>query len=248
MNKKIKNFFYSFTNSNKKDLILSLLVFVIFSLIFSPQSVGAQIPGFSCCGNWLDWNCVACMIGNAVLSVLIKIFIIFTFGIPLLISTLFVTIMCLILGWIISPAFISLRFTDNAFVNAGLSITRGFSNLGFIVFLVAIGLATALRIEEYKAKKTLPLLIIVALLINFSPVLCGIIIDASNIVMNFFLEKITGIDGFMNFWYATGGAVNNLLFGCWDVWACISAAMVVLIMIVFNFFAGYILFSFLPFL
>ena len=234
MNKKIKKFFYSFINSNKKELILSLLSFVIFGLIFSPQLALAQIPGFEC-----QWYDVPCRIGNFVLTLLIKIVVLLSFGIPLLISMLFIGIMCLILGWIISPAFISLKFTNNPFVNAGLSITRGFSNLGFIVFLVAIGLATALRIEEYKAKKTLPLLIIVALLINFSPVFCGVIIDASNIVMNFFLEKITGIEGFMNIVYMTGNAVVNLL-GSWDLWSVISAVMVILVLIVFNFFAGFI--------
>ena len=58
--------------------------------------------------------------------------------------------------------------------------------LGFVV----VGIATALRIREYEAKKLLLPLIVVALLVNFSGLFCGLIIDGSNILTNFFLQKI----------------------------------------------------------
>jgi hypothetical protein len=151
MNQKDKILFLKMLEIKKKELIFALLFFVTLSLVFSPQPTFAQIPGFSCA-----WHDLACHIGNFILSVMIKIVVLIFFGIPLLLSALFVSIMALILGWIISPDFISLKFTQNPFVDIGLSITRNFANMGFIIFLVAIGLATALRIEEYKAKKTLP--------------------------------------------------------------------------------------------
>jgi len=241
MNQKIKNFFLIFSRPNKKRLILALLFFVIFGLIFSSRPALAledvtQVPGLGC--GVLDF---ACKVGELVLSVMIKIAVILFLGIPLLISCLFVGIMALILGWIISPDFISLKFTQNPFVDIGLSITRGFANMGFILFLVVIALATALRIEEYKAKKTLPTLIIIALLINFSPVFCGFIIDASNIVMNFFLSNITGLTGFANFFDSAFRSVwNSLVSAGFNLWANIAAAMQVLILIVFNWFAGFI--------
>ena len=52
--------------------------------------------------------------------------------------------------------------------------------LGFIVAAIAI----ALRIQEYGAKKFLMPLIIVAILINFSGLFCGLIIDASTLIYN----------------------------------------------------------------
>ena len=231
--------FLDFKKLQRKRKILIVFSLAIFVSFLFPRLAFAQVEDF------FSLHCGAfdpiCWALEALASVLIKFFVLLTFGIPLILSALFAGIMVLILGWIISPAFISLKFTNNAFVNAGLSITRGFSNLGFIVFLVAIGLATALRIEEYKAKKTLPILIIIALLINFSPVFCGIIIDASNIVMNFFLEKITGIEGFINIINQTGSSLMNLLFGSqFKIGAVIAAAVVVLVLIVFNFFAGFI--------
>jgi hypothetical protein len=239
MNQKIKNYFLTFYKLNKKGVILTFLFFVLLSLVFSFESVSAQtvsIPGFSC-----SLGDLACYIGNFILSVMLKIVVIIFFLIPLLISALFVGIMALILGWIISPDFISLKFTQNPFVDIGLSITKNFANMGFIIFLVAIALATALRIEEYKAKKTLVTLILIALLVNFSPVLCGFIIDASNIVMDFFLHHVTGLLGFKNFVDAAFNSLWNLVFGSGlDLAATIAAAMQIIIMIVFNFFAGFI--------
>ncbi len=61
--------------------------------------------------------------------------------------------------------------------------------LGFIV----VGIATTLRIQEYQAKKLLLHLILVALLINFSNVFVGIIVDASNIATKQFLKVGGGI-------------------------------------------------------
>jgi hypothetical protein len=238
MKKEIKNFFLTFIKLNKKGLILALLFFLVFGLIFPSQKTWAQIEGFSLNCGWYDLFCHAL---EAFLSGILKIVILIFFGIPLLLSALFVGIMALILGWIISPDFISLKFTQNPFVNIGLSITKNFANMGFIIFLVAIALATALRIEEYKAKKTLITLILIALLVNFSPVLCGFIIDASNIVMDFFLNHVTGLLGFYNFVMGAAQALWNLIVTSgFNLWANISAAMQILIMIVFNFFAGFI--------
>jgi hypothetical protein len=237
MIQEIKKFFLYSIRQNKKELILALLFFIIFGLFLPYQPTLAQkVPGLSCS----FWD-VGCHAANFILSILIKIVVLTVFGIPLIISALFVGIMGLILGWVLSPDFISLKFTQNPFVDIGLSITKGFANMGFILFLVVIALATVLRIEQYKAKKTLITLIIIALLINFSPVFCGIIIDFSNIVMKFFTDNITGLTGFMSF-------INSAFLQLWDLlvtsgfdaMANLSAATQILISIIFNFFAGYV--------
>jgi hypothetical protein len=56
------------------------------------------------------------------------------------------------------------------------------------ISLVAIGVGTALRIDGYDARKLLMKLLGVALLINFVPLLCGVVIDITNILMNFFFN------------------------------------------------------------
>src|SRR3989338_10947445 len=57
------------------------------------------------------------------------------------------------------------------------SAVRNIVNVIFILVLTFIGLATILRLQSYQLQKTLPSLMIVALLINFSGVLVGFIVD-----------------------------------------------------------------------
>jgi hypothetical protein len=70
----------------------------------------------------------------------------------------------------------------------GWDVTRDVANMFFILFMIVIAFATILRIERYGIKELLPKVIIVALLINFSMVLCYVIIDFSNITAYFFIK------------------------------------------------------------
>jgi len=98
-----------------------------------------------------------------------------------------------ILIWVLSPGFIGLSYTNpagNPIIETGLSITKGFVNMFLVLILVYIALATILRIAGYGTKKLLITFVIVALLVNFTHILCGVVVDASNIAMNFFIEGI----------------------------------------------------------
>lgn len=70
-----------------------------------------------------------------------------------------------------------------------------FANLGIILGIIAIAIATILRIEQYNWKRLLWKLLVVALLVNFSLVICGLFIDISNFFITYFL---------------TAGGINNL--------------------------------------
>lgn len=70
----------------------------------------------------------------------------------------------------------------------GWRVTRDFSNMFFILFLVVIAFATILRFEQYGIRKLLPKVIGIALLINFSLVICYVIIDFSDITARFFID------------------------------------------------------------
>lgn len=78
-------------------------------------------------------------------------------------------------------------------VTQGWEFTRDLTNLLFILILVFIGLATILRMQSYGLQKTLPLLIGVALFVNFSGVFVGFIVDMANLVTGFFVQKIQGL-------------------------------------------------------
>jgi len=116
-----------------------------------------------------------------------------------------------ILDWVIDPNFVTINYTQpcpfvngqlklegncNPIIGIGLNITQSFVNLILIVFLIVIALAMALQYQEYGSRKTLAKLIIVALLVNFAPVLVGLIVDASNIFTYYFLSKVQNVASF----------------------------------------------------
>ncbi|OGZ17885.1 MAG: hypothetical protein A2V72_02930 [Candidatus Nealsonbacteria bacterium RBG_13_37_56] len=170
-----------------KKLIIPILIFVfLFSpFIASAISFGDVVNAVK--GMWINGV-------NYVMGIFVYLF------------ATFAQIAGGLLDWVTSPGFISLPYTKagsladggNPIIEAGLNITKNFVNMGLVVVLVFIALAVTLRIEEYATQKTLVRLIIIALLVNFAPIICGLIVDASNIIMNYFLVGIReGISGIL---------------------------------------------------
>ncbi len=94
--------------------------------------------------------------------------------------------------------------TRNVDFIKGWVLVRDFSNMFIVLGFVVVGIATTLRIRDYEAKKLLLPLILIALLINFSGLFCGIIIDASNILAKSLISS-AGISG-----KGTSGAISGL--------------------------------------
>ena len=113
------------------------------------------------------------------------------FSFLILITAPILTICQGFLHWVTSPDFINVSFINNPVVNIGWDIVRDFTNMFIVLGFTLVALATILRRQEYQAQKLLPLLIGIALLINFTPVICGFIIDISNVTMNYFLTAGT---------------------------------------------------------
>ncbi|MCD6410704.1 hypothetical protein J7K92_02050 [bacterium] len=159
---------------------ITIFLFLVLTLLFAPHlTQAASVLG---------------ILGSILAIVLSPVIAVFT-----LITRLFFVWSATVLVWVANPSFIKVSFTRNEFVQEGWTITRDFTYMFFLLILVAIGFATALRIKGYEVSKTLPRLIGVALLINFTPVICGVVIDASNIFMNFFLSAGgAGYSGIIN--------------------------------------------------
>ena len=96
-------------------------------------------------------------------------------------------------------------------VTQAWEFTRDFANMFFILILVFIGLATILKLREYQAKKALPLLIIIALLINFTPVIVGFIVDITNLVTIFFLDAAGSFNNLNNIVQKFGEYIQTTL-------------------------------------
>ena len=98
-----------------------------------------------------------------------------------------------IASWLFSEVvshFLDKPITKNSILFAGWSTVRDFANMLIVLGFVIVGIATTLRIQEYQAKKLLLPLIMIALLINFSNIFCGILIDTSNIAV----KSLAGIN------------------------------------------------------
>ncbi len=76
-------------------------------------------------------------------------------------------------------------------VKIGWTVSRDLANLGFVLAIILISFATILRIETYQMQKLLWKLITAALLVNFSLVAAGVLLDFSGILTNFFINKAT---------------------------------------------------------
>ena len=155
-----------------------------------------------------------------------------------------------ILTWVLSPSFTNLSYTNpagNELIKIGLGITQNFVNVILILGLVYIALVTILRLGGYSTQKLLITFIAVALLVNFAPVIVGLIVDASNIVMNVFIERLTGLDVFVKnmsvYWndikkmFGDSGVISDTK----QQFAIMAQTFV---MIIFNFFLAVVLFLF----
>jgi len=100
-----------------------------------------------------------------------------------------------IAGLLLDMAFGLEKFTEAGIVQMGWVIVRDLVNMFFVLILLAIALATILRVESYGIKALLPKLIIIAVLINFSLVIAGAIIDFSQVLTHFFYDEIRGNTG-----------------------------------------------------
>ncbi|HEX9722457.1 MAG TPA: type IV secretion system protein [Candidatus Paceibacterota bacterium] len=120
------------------------------------------------------------------------------------------------------------------FVTDGWTFSRNFVNIFFLLILVFIGLATILRLREYELQKTLPRLIVVALLVNFSGLLVGFLADVGNIITVFFTQNITGAPGaglgssaFRQIFNAGGDATTQAFANAGDLASGFAAALAI---------------------
>ncbi len=82
---------------------------------------------------------------------------------------------------------------NNALVGVGWTIARDVANLGFVLMMIIVAVATIVRYERFSAKSLLPKLIGAAIIVNFSLTIAGIFITFSNSLTNVFLNgKMSG--------------------------------------------------------
>lgn len=93
------------------------------------------------------------------------------------------------------------QFNDFIYVEPvvyGWVVVRDICNMFFIVILLIIAFATILQLDGYNWKKDVPKLVIAAILINFSKMFAGLMIDVSQVIMLTFVNAFAA-NGANNF-------------------------------------------------
>ncbi len=94
-------------------------------------------------------------------------------------------------------------FLNSQAVSVGWVVVRDVANMFFIIILLVIAITTILNLESFSYKKALPKLLLMAVFINFSKTICGIIIDFGQVVMLTFVNAFKAAAG-ANFVQAFG--------------------------------------------
>lgn len=175
----IKNKFRSLTK-NKKTVVSFCLVFVLFSLLawLGTDAVWAQSNDNNTATGEKTAGIIAVIIST------IAGWLINTFG----------AIFSSILNVVVAVANYN-DFSNAQAIVLGWVVVRDICNMFFILILLVIAFAVILRIDGYDVKKMIPKLLIMAVLINFSRTICGLIIDAAQVVMLTFIHSIKGMGG-----------------------------------------------------
>lgn len=88
------------------------------------------------------------------------------------------------------------HFIDSQAVEKGWVVVRDISNMFFVAVMLVIAFSTVLGIEKYNYRKALPKLIMMAVLINFSKTICGLLIDVAQVVMLTFVNAFKDMAGY----------------------------------------------------
>lgn len=111
-------------------------------------------------------------------TLIVKFFLFYLFGLLLLYTS------TALLEMTMSPNWLTIQ--NSAFVQNGWRFMANIASMFLILFLIVIALAIILKLETFETRKTLVRLILVALLINFTLVFIGALVDVSNILYNTF--------------------------------------------------------------
>ncbi len=87
------------------------------------------------------------------------------------------------------------NYLDVPTVMLGWTMVRDVANMFFVVILLVIAFGTILGVEQYQWNKTLVKLILAAVFINFSNLICGIFIDAAHVFTITFVNAVSATAG-----------------------------------------------------
>lgn len=177
------NFLFSLAANYDKYICLILIAAIAFNFLFLPAAALAQSKpdsDVSFVGQIITWfTAKPLLFASSLISMILS----GLFG-------LIISLEAQIIDYILSPS--NFPITTAPIVTLGWGITRDLANMFFILILLIISFTTVLRIKSWAIQQLWWKIIVAALLINFSLVIAGFVIDFTNILTQFFLKQITG--------------------------------------------------------
>ncbi len=105
---------------------------------------------------------------------------------------LFIAVVTYLIGVILQ---LNGNVVNSLAVQAGFQMTLAIANLGFVLAIIVIAIATILHQEGYGIKKTLWKLVVAAIIVNFSLIIGGAFLNFSDQLTNVFLSAFPGAGG-----------------------------------------------------
>ncbi len=102
------------------------------------------------------------------------------------------------------------QIVNSAPVRTGFPIALSIANLGFVLAIIVMAIATILRLQGYMMKQILWKLVVAALLVNFSLVFAGAILNIADQLTLYFINQMSpgGVGETQKFANAIAGAFN----------------------------------------
>jgi hypothetical protein len=176
--KKLAHNFPALFSSRRNAVILLLILFIsVFANYAYGQDQGTNTLSPPEFGNFSWWSCVSNLPACAIYAI--------TYAITTILALL------VALGALLTR--VALQFNDNLLdspaVQAGFGVALSVANLGFVLGIIIIALATILHRTTYGIKQLLSKLIVMAILVNFSLVISGVILGVNSSFTQYFMSK-----------------------------------------------------------
>lgn len=167
-------------------ILVALILFIFIYLVLFVDPAIAQNPPTpnadpkASSGSWTDWfSGFLSPVDFALYAILVLMGWIVNLG-------------AILLGTIVDAKIFHEIFAgpSSETLKSGWYFVRDFFNIFFILILLFSAFATIFQVEKFHLKRTLLMIVLMALLVNFSWPITLLIIDFSNVIMYFFLENL----------------------------------------------------------
>jgi len=154
-------------------------------LLLISFSVALGVFGFVMSGHAGFWNFLGGLTIGLLLTLISWILYIPIYFFGYLVSSLLIPLLI----WVANYN----NFLMQPGIVVGWQVVRDLANMFFIVLMLLVAFGTLFNIETYQYKKLLPKLVIAAVLVNFSKMIIGILIDFSQVIMLTFVNAFEDV-------------------------------------------------------